>query len=499
MIGCCVDIGSTFTKARVFDLTTGELVARSNAPTTVETDVMTGVTEALGATSYDRNDFDVRLASSSAAGGLRMVVVGFSPRYTLEAGRRAALGAGANVVDDFTWYLDEDELVNIRNHRPDVILLTGGTDGGNERALRRNAETLARLDQPVPVIVAGNVDVREEAAKHLQAAGFEVSLATNVVDETGEGLNVDDARERIREVFMAHIVDAKGIGKVREFTTTGTIMPTPEAVSLGSELLSRGDLDTASPTDEGVWLGDLLTVDVGGATTDVHSIGHGEPSASYVATADDLEEPFRKRTVEGDLGIRYNAPTIRDRVGVEAIIEEVDGGASPGEVESYIRQVHEQTEHIPESDHELRLDAALAAIATRIAAERHAGRVELNVTQQRETFAAAGEAGEVDTVTALAEAGGKQDRLPTKHLQVGKDLSEFQAVVGTGGVLSNNPHAIAVLRQVKKGEVRNTVLLPETPSFFLDDNYVLFAAGMLAETQPTAAHRVLERNLEPIT
>lgn len=150
MNGCFIDVGSTFMKVRIIGLTEGELVASTQAHTTVKTNVMDGLQEALDQIAEDTGlvpaDFGRRFASSSAAGGLRIIVIGFSPKFTLEAGSRAALGAGANIVDTFTWYLSDDDLTRIQEVAPDLILLTGGVDGGNERALRKNTEKLSQAD-----------------------------------------------------------------------------------------------------------------------------------------------------------------------------------------------------------------------------------------------------------------------------------------------------------------------------------------------------------------
>jgi uncharacterized protein (TIGR01319 family) len=492
MLGCFIDVGSTFTKVRLINLDTGMLLASNQSPTTVDTDVMVGVENALSLVLDEaglaREEIDVRLASSSAAGGLRMVIVGFSPRYALEAGNRAALGAGAKIVGDFTWYLDEDDAAEIEGLDPDLILLTGGTDGGNHIALPKNARTLADLELSVPVIVAGNAEVSDDAAEALREASYPVTTAENVLASGDGDLNVGDARERIRETFMKHIVDAKGISSVREFVDA-ELVPTPDAISAICEALAEG-------TDKEDSLGDLMAVDVGGATTDVHTVGHGHPTNPYVRRADELDEPYRKRTVEGDLGIRYNAPTIRSRFGTEAIRTHVSMPVDEATVKGYVADVREYTEHIPEDDTEVELDRGLASVATAAAAERHAGQLERVDDDTRETFAGAGEAGEVGSDVTVEEDSGSQRRLPTKQLQVGKDLTEFSAIVGTGGILVNSPHTGEILQRAEADDNDSTILLPDDPVYYVDENYIMFACGLMADAYPEAALQTAKQNLK---
>src|SRR3954466_5426971 len=158
----CVDIGSTFTKAALVDPATGELLATAQAPTTID-DVVTGV---LAAT-HGFPDVPV-LACSSAGGGLRLAVVGYEELISAEAGHRAALSAGARVVHVAAGVLDQAAVAALRKAAPDVVLLVGGRDGGEESVLRANAATLAAAGWRVPVVLAGNAAVRDEVAATLQ-------------------------------------------------------------------------------------------------------------------------------------------------------------------------------------------------------------------------------------------------------------------------------------------------------------------------------------------
>lgn len=492
MNGCFIDVGSTFTKVRIINVNSGELLATSHAPTTVETDVMKGLSEALEdleeGTHTSPRECKITLASSSAAGGLRMVVVGFSPEYTLKAGTRAALGAGAKIVGDFTWYLDEDDTSELEGLNPDLILLTGGTDGGNSRALRYNADELAQTQLSCPIIVAGNADVRSEAASILEESGYDVITAENVLASGDGELNVQSAREKIREAFMSHIIDAKGIGKVRDYVDKD-ILPTPDAVSRGCEIVATV---TGSEEDPG----EVIAVDVGGATTDIHTIGAGDPTNAYVRQSEQLNEPFRKRTVEGDLGIRYNAQTILERFGADEIRNLVEKELASTDVNQYVDKISIETEWIPKTESEIRLDKALASLASEVAVKRHAGILDRDETPDDNTFAGAGEATEITSeLETDKQVDGKQDRLPTKYVQIGKDLTEFRTVVGTGGVLVNNPHSISILESIERESGDSNLLLPENPRYYIDENYLLFACGLMADMYPEAAKKTVERNI----
>jgi uncharacterized protein (TIGR01319 family) len=148
-----IDFGSTFTKAVALDLDKEELAARVQVPSTVDTDISTGLNEAFDQLSEIINitDSNIKqsLACSSAAGGLRMICIGLVPEYTTEAGRLAALGAGAKITGTYSYELSKCEAADIAKASPDIILLTGGTDGGNKKTIIRNAELLARIENGI--------------------------------------------------------------------------------------------------------------------------------------------------------------------------------------------------------------------------------------------------------------------------------------------------------------------------------------------------------------
>ena len=333
----CVDIGSTYTKAALVDLPSGRLLADAQAPTTLD-DVVTGV---LAATA-GFPDVPV-LACSSAGGGLRLAVVGYEELISAEAGRRAALSAGARVVHVAAGRLDDDALRLLRAVAPDVVLLVGGTDGGEESVLRHNARALAssaRLQGPgasarvpggsgvlpwsVPVVLAGNVAVRDEIAGVLRDAGLPVRPADNVLPDIGR-LAPESARSAIREVFLEHVIGGDRLStdpRLRKWVRAVT----PDAVLEGVAALARLRADAEVPG--------VVVLDVGGATTDVYCVP--DPDAEQATLGREaVGVPARRRTVEGDLGVFSSADHLRASATAEGLTV-ADGPLALGEAAATI-------------------------------------------------------------------------------------------------------------------------------------------------------------------
>ena len=357
-----IDFGSTYTKVTAVDVETETLLGTADAYTTVQTDVNEGLEKALTKLQQKTGplDFAARYACSSAAGGLRMVTSGLVPELTAEAARQASLGAGAKVLKVFSFQLTEDDLQEILKINPDIFLLVGGTDGGNSECILHNARMLASASFSFPVVVAGNRSVARECERIL--AGHEVHLCENVMPRFGV-LNTEPTRKKIREIFLNRIIQAKGLTKAAELIS-GILMPTPSAVMKAMELLAKGCGDEAG-------LGDLIAVDVGGATTDVYSMADGMPSAADTVYKG-LPEPYAKRTVEGDIGMRYSIHGIVDAAGLARIAQlaEMDETRA-AELIDYLGN---HTDVVPEPGTELeRLDYALGSMAVETAVARHAG------------------------------------------------------------------------------------------------------------------------------
>jgi uncharacterized protein (TIGR01319 family) len=455
-----IDFGSTYTKLRAVDLGGPRLLGSGQGPSTVTSDITIGLTAALADLERhlgDVPDFQYRLASSSAAGGLRMITVGLVRELTAEAARQAALGAGAKLIASFAYQLTSSDINRITELAPDIVLLAGGTDGGNSEVICTNAALLARATIDCPIIVAGNRVATDQVCTLLADANKPISATENVMPEFGV-LNLEPAREAIRQVFINRIVHAKGIDRAQDMVDR-VLMPTPAAVLEGARLLADGH-------DAMNGLGSLLVVDVGGATTDVHSVCAGNPTHEGVVLQG-LPEPYLKRTVEGDLGMRHNALAILEAAGVDVLA--ADSALPVARLEQLVRRLHTDVERLPTDAEERALDRALARAAVRIAVRRHAGTTET-----------------VYTVTGPVT------------VQRGKDLSDIAAVVGTGGPLAHGADPAATLAMALADAAEPLSLRPRQARLLLDRDYVLYACGLLASVEPQAALALGLRYIQPL-
>ncbi len=470
-----IDFGSTFTKLVAVDLERAELIGRSQAPSTVGSDVREGLLQALALLHERHGVFEQSpgnlsvlagktvLASSSAAGGLRIVVVGNVPGLTVEAANQAALGAGAKIVGSTAFKLSESQIHGIEELRSDMILLTGGVDGGDTATILHNARVLAESRLAIPIVIAGNRAVASEAAEILRRGKKEALPVDNVMPKAGI-LAVESARAAIRKLFMERITHAKGLDEVKEFVAV--VLPTPMAVLEGIRLGADGTADEAG------W-GDMLLVDVGGATTDVHSIGFGHPAGENVIKRG-LDESYAKRTVEGDLGIRFNAGTILHRAGLEKLAGDMKKdfpgiSVSNDSLYAYIDHISQQTASVPAEKWHLAADAVLARAAVDLAVARHVGRRERIVAREGEAW-----------------------------VHSGRDLRDTRVLVGTGGVFIHNPFASYILTAGEPNDARVQTLRPRNPRMFLDRSYLLYAVGLLAQDYAGAALRLFKNYLQPI-
>jgi uncharacterized protein (TIGR01319 family) len=458
--GLLIDFGSTWTKLRAVDLETGELLGTAQGPSTVATDVNVGLDSALAALGLAMRglpSFACRLACSSAAGGLRMVTVGLVRELTAEAARQAALGAGAKLVGGFAYRLTIADIAQIEALAPDILLLCGGTNGGNAEVILHNAHAVARSSLRCPVVVAGNRETTDEIVGLLSRDGRPAIGAANVLPAL-DALDIEPARTAIRDVFMRRIVTAKGIDRASAQIDC-VLMPTPAAVLEAARLLADG-------VEGRQGLGPLVVVDPGGATTDVHSIGVGEPSTPGVIRYG-LPEPHAKRTVEGDLGMRHNAAAVVAAVGLNSLA--TDAGMTPDDAAATLARLESNVETLPASDAETRLDDALVRAAVDIAMERHAGTIETVYTAQ----------GPV-------------------QMQRGKDLSETAWLIGTGGAIVHARTPAAILRVARRNARKPRELRPRAPILAIDADYLLYAAGLLAQIHPVAAFDCARRHLRVV-
>lgn len=443
------EIGSTTTVVNAFsDIETASphFMGQGQAPTSVLAgDVRIGLTAAIDdlrrSLGADTLEYGQMLATSSAAGGLRMTVHGLVYEMTARAGREAALGAGANIRMVTAGKLTEGDLRELEAVAPNLILLAGGTDYGERETAVYNAHMFAKLSPCPPIIYAGNVQCQNEIKAIFDAAGIRYYICENVYPRLDE-LNIEPVRKLIHSVFEEHIIHAPGMEHIRDMVT-GSIMPTPGAVMECARLL-------------GSMLGDLIVVDVGGATTDVHSVAEGSEEIALLQIA---PEPKAKRTVEGDLGVYINAKSLAETIGWETLAKENAPDA---------REVLERYAPIPETDEQLRLTQRLAYHAAAIALKRHAGRL-------RHTFGASGR-------RTWAE---------------GKDLTCVRWLIATGGALTRLPGRDAILRELRDINASGTLLYPKPGHMRIleDAQYIMASLGVLSLSNPDAAAALLRADL----
>jgi uncharacterized protein (TIGR01319 family) len=441
------EIGSTTTLVNAFQGVAGEnpvLRGQGQAPTSVEEgDVCLGLRMAIAdlcrKQGEDSLDYAEMLATSSAAGGLKMTVHGLVYDMTARAAKEAALGAGAIIHQVSAGLLRETDLEQLLRVKPNIIMLAGGVDHGERDTVMYNAKRILELGLSTPVIYAGNVDNQDEMRRLFRDSAMPLSVVENVYPHIDD-LNVESARAVIQDVFEKHIVQAPGMERVRDLVG-GHIIPTPGAVMLCAKLLYEV-------------LGDLMVLDVGGATTDVHSVTAGSEEIARIAL---FPEPFAKRTVEGDLGVYVNMQNLMDLIGREKL--EAELGFPPEEAAKTYR-------HIPKTVRELQFVERLAQEAAIRATERHAGHI-------RHIY---GPTGRSD----IAE---------------GKDLTQVKHIVGTGGALTRLPRRVAMLEAIARHNNTGYFLFPpETAAILVDNDYIMASLGALSKRYPGAALKLLEKS-----
>lgn len=451
-----IDFGSTYTKLTAVDMESERLLGTAAAYTTVQTDINDGLKAGLALLEQKtgRLSFEKCYACSSAAGGLRMITSGLVPELTGEAAKLASLGAGAKVVGVYAFQLTEDDMEDIRAAKPDIFLLVGGTDGGNTECILHNAKMLAALPADFPVVIAGNRTAARECQRIL--AGHEVYICPNVMPKFGV-LQIEPTQKQIREIFLNRIIQAKGLSKAAKLLSD-IMMPTPSAVLQAMELLAQG-----CEGEPGI--GDLVAVDVGGATTDVYSVADGMPEHMNTVYKG-LPEPYAKRTVEGDIGMRYSIQGIVDAAGLERISRL--SGLSKARVTELVEDLKKHTDRVPKGDDELeKLDFALASLAVEEAVKRHAGTMEETYTMMGQTF-----------------------------VQEGKDLTGVKQIVVTGGSLIHTKRTEEIAAHALYSPMQPASLRPKAADVWVDRTYILAAMGLLATHYPQAALRIMKKELE---
>lgn len=453
-----IDFGSTFTKSAVVSLDSGELIFNTKTPSTVKNDARIGLEICLGEIkNYIGSDNllkSLRFASSSAAGGLRMVVIGLTPSLSIMAGKNAAYGAGAKVIKAFSYKLTDNDLEEIIKINPEIILLCGGYEGGNASWTLHNARKIAGCSYiHMPVIYAGNSSVSDEVRFIFKKEYKECMIAANIIPDTGL-LNVEPAVETIRDIFMKRIVNMKGFDKVKSYVGN-VVMPTPAAVLAAGKLFAKG-------TERESGTGNLMIVDIGGATTDIHSFAESKNTGCIRVIGS--AEPYAKRTVEGDLGVRESCNSIIEASGISRSVKELE--MTELEIRNAVNQRTQNTGILASSIQEQKFDRFLAMESVRIATRRHAGKI----------FSGYG--------------GGVQ------MVQQGKDLRTIEYIIGTGGPIINSVDPKCILENsLCSQENEPEVLLPQSAHFLLDKEYILYAVGLLANLDENIALKLLKSNL----
>jgi uncharacterized protein (TIGR01319 family) len=333
----CLDVGSTWTKA-VLVHPDGGLAGFAEHPTTLA-DVLTGVDATVRAvTATGRDGSPEVLACSSAGGGLRLAVVGSERLGATEAGHRVACTTGAHVVFVHAGPLEPADVRALRDARPGVVLLVGGSDGDDPAPLLHNAGRLARSRIRPPIVLAGNAAAREDALALLKATGRTVVPCDNVLPEPGRVVP-GQARAAVASLYRRHALVGRGPAIAPRFRRLVRVV-TPDAVG-------RGAAELARVLGRGV-----LVVDVGCATTDVHSVAPGGEPA---------------RTVEGDLGVRAAAGGVLVEGQAEGLVDPVEADLLGPTVARMAGEVG----YVPSSPGSAAEDRRVAALAAVVAVRRH--------------------------------------------------------------------------------------------------------------------------------
>ena len=446
------EIGSTTTVVNAFQNIRGAAASGSPAPlflgqgqaatTVLEGDVRLGLRNAVAnlkqCLNTDDITWDEMFATSSAAGGLRMSVHGLVYDMTVRAAKEAALGAGAIVKLVTAGKMRKSDLLKVTELNPNIILVAGGVDYGERDTALHNFEKIAELNLDVPVIYAGNTENIEEISDLARQHSVKLYIVDNVYPKV-DILNVEPARRVIQQVFEEHIIHAPGMGHVHDLVN-GPILPTPGAVMEAAILLKEE-------------IGNLMVFDVGGATTDVHSVTIDSEDISKILIS---PEPVAKRTVEGDLGVFVNLNHVVDKIGLEELQRDFPDA----------EELINKAKPIPETAREKEFIEHLTTEAVLTALERHAGRVR-----------------------SIYSMPGK------KTIAEGKDLTNVKYIIGTGGALTRLPNRIEILKKVGtygKGEE----LYPANNTGILIDNYYIMASlGVLSKKYPAQAVKLLKESL----
>ena len=472
------DCGSTTTKAILIEKRGDEyhLVVRGEAPTTVEApveDVTAGVINAITEVEelagrkmlkdgqiikpqQGNEGTDLYISTSSAGGGLQMMVAGVVRNLTAESAERAALGAGAIVMDVIASNdkrLPHEKIERIRHLRPDMVLLSGGIDGGTTSHVAELAEIIEAanpkprlgVSYELPVIYAGNKDASEIVGERLGD-----KMALEVVDNLRPVLereNLMPTRLKIQDQFLEHVMaHAPGYKKLISWTDA-PIMPTPGAVgAIMQTIAAQQNIE-------------VVGVDIGGATTDVFSVFKNQEG-----------EAIFNRTVSANLGMSYSISNVLAETGMENVLRWVPFDIDVSDLGNRIKNKMIRPTTIPQALEELIIEGAIAREALRLAFDQHKQlAVELRGVQQQRT---------------ISEAFSQSETGATLVDMVSLDL-----IVGSGGVLSHAPRRNqAMLMMIDAFQPEGVTHLA------VDSIFMMPQLGVLAQVNEAAATQVFERD-----
>jgi uncharacterized protein (TIGR01319 family) len=447
------EIGSTTTVVNAFNgLGTDSPVfwGQGQAPTSVtDGDVRIGLKGAIDDLCKNKGvskiDYGEMLATSSAAGGLKMTVHGLVYDMTVKAAREAALGAGAIIHYVTAGRLRRSDIAKINEIKPNLILIAGGVDYGERDTALDNAEMIRAMDLKTPVIYAGNIENREEMKLIFdETSGRDLYLVENVYPKI-DALNVEPCRRVIQQAFERHITEAPGMEHVRDMVK-GPIIPTPGAVMEAAKVLYE-------------YIGNVMVLDVGGATTDLHSVADESDKIAKLMVS---PEPKAKRTVEGDLGVYVNRMKVIESIGEENLRDKLKkkGVDLDKTLETY--------KAIPKNEEEIALVEELTMEAVSKATERHAGHI-------RYVYGPGGR-------SVVAE---------------GKDLTQVHYIIGTGGALTRLPHRKEMLTAIPELNTSGMLLYPsKSAEVLIDNDYILSSLGVLSKNYPEDAVKLMERSFD---
>lgn len=472
------DCGSTTTKAILIEKVGDEYrqTYRGEAPTTVEApfeDVTKGVLNAIAEiedlskrkfldgdqiiypSTPDGNGCDIYISTSSAGGGLQMMVAGVVLEMTAESAERAALGAGAIVMDVLAindGRMPHERIERIRALRPDMILLAGGTDGGDVGKVVQMAEQILAADPKprlgisyqLPIIFAGNKDARPKIEETL-ANKFALTI-TNNIRPTLEQENPWEARQKIQDLFEEHVMaQAPGYNKLIEWCGA-PIMPTPAAVGLIIRTIAQ---------KEGI---NVIGVDIGGATTDVFS---------YFRVGD---EGIFNRSVSANLGMSYSISNVMAEAGMENVMRWASFDIDEQDLRNRIKNKMIRPTTIPHLLDELIIEQGLAREALRLAFLQHKElAVGLKGVQQQRT---------------ISDAFSQESTGATLI-----KMMELDLLVGSGGVLSHAPRrSQAMMMLIDAFQPEGTTRLA------VDSIFMMPHLGVLSTVHEKAATEVFNKD-----